>query len=439
MTLALPVEATRSDVSPAKPRVGASVDDTLRLDLRAPGPALLVSLLALVAAQAVVILDVDVPVLRAAIAVTTMVVLPTVVLVRRARLPSDSAVARWGYAFGLSLLAVMLVSLAVNSIALALGFEQVLTAPVLGVTWLVLDAALLCWRSSVPLVVIPAARTLVRRTWDLRAEPAHVLACLALPSAILGAIRLNNGADGDVALVSHVLVLAAFAVLLVRRGTAGRDLRVLYLSALALLLATSLRGWGVTGHDIQAEYGVFRLTQDAGHWSMDLMQNAYTACLSITILPVALAETTGLSGTIWFTVGLQVVFAAVPALAYLVYRRFVPQRLALVAVLFVVAFPTFHVDMPYLVRQEIAFLFVVLLLLVATDRGAPVRMRRVLAVVFGVGVIVSHYSTTYLLLLALGGGLVLYGLAALVTRRRRTPDRPPLVLLHPLVVAAVAG
>src|SRR5690606_38203992 len=128
-----------------------------------------------------------------------------------------------------------------------------------------------------------------------------------------------------------------------------------------------------------------------------------TACLSITILPTVLAETTGLSGTAWFTVGLQVVFAGVPALAYIVYRRFVPQRLALVAVFFVVAFPTFHVDMPYLVRQEVAFGFVALLLLVATDRGASLLARRVLVVVFCVGVVVSHYTTTYLLLLALGG------------------------------------
>src|SRR5690606_31610800 len=184
-----------------------------------------------------------------------------------------------------------------------------------------------------------------------RVEPAQLLVSLALPLAVIGAIRLNNGADGVVAVTADVLVVVAFGVLLVRRGTAARDLRTLYLGALALLLATSLRGWGITGHDVQAEFGVYTLTRNAQHWSMDLLENAYTACLSITILPTVLAETTGLSGTAWFTVGLQVVFALVPVLAYVVYRRFVPQRLALVATFFVVAFPTFHVDMPYLVRQ----------------------------------------------------------------------------------------
>ena len=36
---------------------------------------------------------------------------------------------------------------------------------------------------------------------------------------------------------------------------------ILFLMSVALLFMTSLRGWYVTGHDIQTEYHVFRLTE----------------------------------------------------------------------------------------------------------------------------------------------------------------------------------
>jgi uncharacterized membrane protein len=65
----------------------------------------------------------------------------------------------------------------------------------------------------------------------------------------------------------------------------------------------------------------------------------------------------------------------------------------------------------------------------------------------GVGVVVSHYSTTYLLLMALVTALLAMGVVGVVRRLRHLPGhRPahaaphdPLVLLHPGMVAALIG
>lgn len=96
--------------------------------------------------------------------------------------------------------------------------------------------------------------------------------------------------------------------------------------------------------------------------------------------------------------------------------------------------------MPYLVRQEIAFFFLALLLLAATEPGRTRVGSRLLVVALGVGVVSSHYSTTYVLLLGLAAALA--GIAALSVVRRlrgRPQERgEPLVLLHPAVVAALA-
>jgi uncharacterized membrane protein len=97
--------------------------------------------------------------------------------------------------------------------------------------------------------------------------------------------------------------------------------------------------------------------------------------------------------------------------------------------------------MPYLVRQEVAFFFLALVLLAATEPGGPAGRLRWLVGFFGVGVVLSHYSTTYLLVLALVIGLVLHPVLRLWGRKHEADagvERRPLVLLSPVVVAFLA-
>ena len=110
------------------------------------------------------------------------------------------------------------------------------------------------------------------------------------------------------------------------------------------------------------------------------------------------------------------------------------------------AFPTFFTDMPYLVRQEIAFFFLALLLLAATEPTASARGRRgCWSLVLGLGVVLSHYSTTYVMLMGLVAALGRDGRPAAAGRPRcdtdpRTPTRrAPLVLLNPVVVAVLVA
>ena len=70
----------------------------------------------------------------------------------------------------------------------------------------------------------------------------------------------------------------------------------IYLLSLSLLLMTSLRGWFVTGHDIQREFRVFELASGQGVWNIESFPDAYNACLSVTILPTIIERTTGISG-----------------------------------------------------------------------------------------------------------------------------------------------
>ena len=385
-----------------------------------PGPPPAASLrwpvVALVLAQAVVAVDLDLPVLRAAVALVTFVAVPTLLLhLKLVRLP---------YALGLALLGLVVGGLALDTVLPWAGVDRPLAPLPLAIAWLAVDLALLLWRRDVPLPRLGLRRR-ARAVLDAELVLAPTLASVSLLLAVAGAIRLNNGADGVMAVAA---VLVGGAALLAQLGSrrAPHDVWVIGLVAAGLLLATSLRGWHVTGHDIQAEFLAFRLTDGAQNWDMAALPSAYNACLSVTILPTVLAQATGLSGQVVFTVLLQLLFATVPVLTYLLARRFVPRRLAFAAAALTIAFPTFFTDMPYLVRQEVAFFFLALMLLVATEPAS--RASRVLVLAFGIGVVLSHYSTTYVLLMALVAAFL--GMAVL-------RGDGPRVLTHPLMIGAL--
>jgi uncharacterized membrane protein len=409
--------------------------------MRRPSGALALAIMS----AAVVGLDLDIPVVRPVSALLLLLALPAVVLFRAPRFLDDHAPARALFALGSTLLGVILLGLALNVALPLVGVERPLQPAVIGVAALVANLALLGWRGNRTPLLGADPVGVWSRVMAARLELPPTLAVGSLVLAVAGAVRLNNGAGGGVAVAALALGAAALLALLLRpRGTAAADARTLGLVALALLLATSLRGWSITGHDVQSEFLAFTLTNGPQHWAIGSWQNAYNACLSITILPSMLVQATGLSGTVVFKVLLQLVFALVPVLNFLLARRFLPRRLALAAAICTLALPTFYTDMPYLVRQEVAFFFLALMLLAVT-RPAGTVGRCVPAAVFGVGVVLSHYSTTYVMLLGLGTGLVMLGGWRLF-RRFRPPQssaatstgRAPLTLLNPLLIVFLA-
>jgi uncharacterized membrane protein len=235
------------------------------------------------------------------------------------------------------------------------------------------------------------------------------LGALAVALSVMGAFRLNNGAGGGLTLVMLVLVMVILGLLVLWRATlnAGVIPVVIYLVGLALLLMTSLRGWYTTGHDVQLEFRVFELTKVHASWNISRFQDAYNACLSITILPTMLSRFTRVADPYIYKVFFQILFATCPVLVYQLARRVAPIGPAVVATIYFVAFVTFSQDMPMLNRQEIAFLFLVVSLLALFNNQRSVQSRRAWFCVFGAGMVVSHYSTTYMMIgvLAVAWGL----------------------------------
>jgi uncharacterized membrane protein len=313
------------------------------------------------------------------------------------------------YSLALVLLGIIVGGLAINEVLPYVGVARPLDRIPVVVTLLIALSALAAWRRERwrPSDGISAAnRAQTPVVIGSRDQTLLVVGVIIVIGSVAGALRLNNGAGSSVTVA--MLMLAAVAIIAVFswRGRLQEStvLVTIYLLSASLLLMTSLRGWLVTGHDIQREFGMFELVSSHGVWNIDVYRDAYNACLSVTILPTIIERTTGISDVYIYKTVFQLLYALCPVLIYLIARRFSSKSVAILGAVYVIAFPTFFTDMPFLNRQEVAFFFLGIALLLVTDERLPIRTRRLGFLASGVGIILSHYSTTYVLLgvLALG-------------------------------------
>ncbi|MFJ9592128.1 hypothetical protein ACIRS3_05140 [Streptomyces virginiae] len=295
-------------------------------------------------------------------------------------------------AAGLAVLLDILVALGANTVLPLLGVERPLTR-------LVLASATTLVLLVLGILAPQSARPLLRGAPLSGARPVAWTAAVALLLSVAGPIRLNNGLGGAVSTTALVVVTALIVLLLLRHARCSPIVLEagIYAASATLLLLTSLRGWYITGHDIQREYLYFRLTLGGGFWDISAYTDPYNACLSITLLPVSIFRLTGIEDIYVFKAVLPLLFALTPVLVHRAVRNVASPLVALLSAVFFMAFPTFFTDMPFLGRQAIAFLLLACAMLVLTDSRRPLPLRRAVFTVLLAGVVLSHYSTIYVI------------------------------------------
>ncbi|MCW2549604.1 MAG: hypothetical protein JWN96_4064 [Mycobacterium sp.] len=315
----------------------------------------------------------------------------------------------------LGVVTLLLIGLVDNTILPRVGVAQPLRhIPVLLTIDLVFVALCRLGRSRWEFMRGSSGAALAR----LPAEIGRRLGLVLLPAAAaIGAVALDNGRGSAVTLTMLIACLAVMGYVIAKANSLSRATIVtaIYTVALALLLMTSLRGRYTTGHDVQHEYYVFELAHSHWHWSIADLRDPYNACLSITILPVMLAGILHVSDVMIYKFLFQLIFALVPVGVFVISDRLAGRRPAVLAALVFMSFPTYFSDMPMLNRQELAMFQLTGMMLLFVDRWPGVRRtQQAPFLLLGLGVVLSHYSTSYLM-------VGQFGIAVLLLWLRRVP------------------
>ena len=219
--------------------------------------------------------------------------------------------------------------------------------------------------------------------------------------SILGAFLLNNHGTNILTMIMLGGIAVYVLMLVLFRNKLNKNIFpwAILMISLALLLMYSLRSWYISGYDIHIEFAMFSSAKIQNYWDIDLFNHAYNACLSITILPIVLNYFSGIAPMLIFKLFSQVLFSLVPLIIFLISKKIISKEAALIATLFFVSQPQFY-NFGSWVRQEIALIFFSLIFLILSSKN-KIKNFKILFLIFGFSLIVSHYSSAYIFFLIL--------------------------------------
>jgi len=231
--------------------------------------------------------------------------------------------------------------------------------------------------------------------------------------SILGTILLNNGGPNyfTIVMLGGIAIYVFFIVLFRKKLNENIYPWAILMLSISLLLMYSLRSWHILGWDINQEYLVFTLTNSAKYWSPYASGSAYNSCVSITILPTIFASFTKINNEYIYKLIFPILFSIVPLMIYLSTKKFLSEGYAFLTSFFFISQYWFIAQMPALARQEIAFIFLALILLLIFNHELNESTKAFLYIIIGMSIILSHYSTAYVWLATM---VVCYALGLLL-------------------------
>ncbi len=366
-----------------------------------------------------------VPIVQELFVLVYLLFVPGVILLRVFKLHNLNQIESLLYAVGLSVTTVMLTGLFMNTVySLFIPRPLSLFPFIVTMSAVVVVLCLLCYRRD---------RAFSRPTRiDIHALWSPVTLCLCLlPFMSIFATYYYNISGTSVGII---ITLLAVAALILACGFTSWVPRRYYglavlVAAIALLFHNALITNYIWGLDIQSEYAAAQLVISNGFWgapplltqaSMDV-----NSVLSVTMFAPLLSIATGMSLTWVFKLIFPLLFALVPLGLYRLWQKQTSHRIALFGVFYFMVTFSFYTEMLALARQELAELFLVMLLLLIVDRRMDRTPRVALFGLFGLSLIVSHYALTYVFLFCFVLALLVvaftkrYDLGALTERLKK--------------------
>jgi uncharacterized membrane protein len=165
--------------------------------------------------------------------------------------------------------------------------------------------------------------------------------------------------------------------------------------AIALLYHYSLTSPYLTGWDIHVEYHFSNLVITNSYWDPTI-PNQNNAMASIVMLSPIYSNILGMDNAWVLKIVYPLLFSLVPLGLYRIYQKQTNEKVAFFSVFFFMSFFTFFTEMTSLAKQQIAELFLVLLILLMIDKNIRSEKRSALSVIFGILLIISHYGLSYI-------------------------------------------
>ena len=235
-------------------------------------------------------------------------------------------------------------------------------------------------------------------------EKAFLILPVLLPLFSLIGIYLMNNTDNNLMVIAVLIAIPLYVVITAiwRKHVTDKIYPiVIVMISLSLMLIIGLRSSHIVGMDQHSEYNLFRLISNNQHWSLireSDVTSTLSSCLSVTLLPTIFQSYLNIDQEYLYRIILLLITAITPLAVYLITKNYIHNWGAFVASFFFMAQSGFLLPAG---RTRIAILFFSLLILVFFNKKLGGITKNILLVTFMGGVVISHYSTSYIALMVL--------------------------------------
>jgi len=337
-----------------------------------------------------------------------LIFLPGYLIMKLINFEDISFVHKLLFSVALSLLFIMLIGLCINLILPYLGYERPLNKINLSLSFSIFISIMiiLLWEKSYEIenpflfkkgfLKIPFGITFL-----------IVLFLFTILSSLMVLYYQNN-----IFLIISLSLLAVSPVIVIQKVDQKYYPIALFLIGFSLLLHTTLAVPFFRGTDIWREYYFTNRVITESFWDSSIDTNL-NAMLSLTILAPTFSKILEISPSNVFRLIFPLIYSLVPVGVYEVAKEKFAPKISFLGVCFFIFFFVFYGEMTSLARQQIAELFIILILLIIVTKKPSDIKSSFLAICMGIGLVFSHYGVYYLMMLFL---LLLLGLQFLLNK-----------------------
>lgn len=340
----------------------------------------------------------NVQVTRQVIGFFYLTFVPGLVILKLLKLKNLSLPEIASLSVGLSLAFLMFIGLLLNELLPFIGFLNPLSAE-----WLIIALSLLISLLCLTLCFQSEISGSLRIQFRLT-DKTVLLTLIGLPIlSVIGTLFMNVYVENSLLLLFFLLVpIVALAILILRKKFTFDILPIsLLIIYIAILLITWLTTKYIFGYDSHLEFYSFKITDNASLWNPTrsfFEIDKGNAMLSITILPTIYSKILGLDPAWVFKIVYPLLASLVPLALYQFFFLHAKKEAAFLGVFL---FITQSLDGLGSIKEWIATIFYVLLFFVIFSDKIPSSKRKILFIVFAGGLVVSHYSKSYIFMFIL--------------------------------------
>jgi len=306
------------------------------------------------------------------------------------------------YTLGSSLVILMVIGTLMNYLYPILGIDKPLSSVSIIITFYVFTIILcfICYLIDKRRVVEKKSPPNKVDLKNLVSSPLLFLFILPILT-ILGAYQMNVYHSNVLTMLMIFLVgIIAFMVSLRTFIPSKLYPLIVFIISISLLLHKSLISNYIWGWDINAEYFLANQVILNAFWNESL-PFSYNSMLSVVILGPIFSSFINI-GEVWIMkIIYPFLFSLVPLGLYYLFCKQTSPKIAFFSVFFFMLMFTFYTEMLSLIRQQVAELMLVLVLMLIVNDKLEVTKRSFLAVMFGLSIVVTHYGLSYVIMLIL--------------------------------------